>query len=475
MSLSSISFVFGALPIFILIYYISKPQFRIYELLLFSIWFYCVNEINLVGVGYAIGIIAINYLLSVLINHFRGKPVISRICFIAVIVLDAGALFYYKWYGFSLDVIYNITGIYFSRHSIIGVVGISFFTFSLISYVSDVYHKKCSVPKNPVNIYIYILMFPKILMGPIVRYSDISHEIEHSSISAKDIGIGAKRFMIGFCKKTIIADNLAMLVNEINGSFNLFDTTVTALWIGAIGYSLQLFFDFSGYSDMAIGLAQMFGFHFQENFNYPYMCKSFNDFWKRWHISLSRWFRDYIYIPLGGSKCSAMEHIFHLFIVWLLTGMWHGTGYTFITWGLVYFVFLVIEKYLVKPDYLNGIPKAIWRIITLLIVNFNWVLFSHDSITEGLKYCSGMVGLSGHLQLINTNDIRYFREYGIYLAFAVLFSMPIVPWLKKKLLSKPQTKTIATIIISIMYLIAFLWGVSFVLLGFHNPFIYQQF
>lgn len=251
--------------------------------------------------------------------------------------------------------------------------------------------------------------------------------------------------------------------------------SVAALWIGAAAYSLQLFFDFSGYSDMAIGLAQMLGFHLKENFKYPYCCKSVTDFWRRWHISLSEWFRDYVYIPLGGSRRSVCRNILNLLVVWVLTGIWHGTGLAFVAWGLVYFFMLVLERYVIKPQRLGKPLAAVWRVVTLMVVNFNWVLFSHSSLRAGLRYCTRMVGVYGFTEWANMTDVRILREYGVYLLLGIVFSMPAAEAVRGKLGKTLPGQRVLKIVMPVAYLAVFLWGLSFVLLGFHNPFMYQQF
>lgn len=367
MALSSISFVFGALPIFLILYFFSKPQYRIYEILVFSAWFYYVNDPQ--RLKYMIALIIANYLISLAISYNKAR--IGKIAFIIGILGNVGVLFLYKYFSFTVNVINQVGNLQIQTKERGMMVGLSFFIFSLISYLADVYRNDITAPRNPVKFADYILMFPKILMGPIVRYSDIAGSFDELKLQPDDIGTGSKRFLEGFFKKIIVADNLAILVSQVNSSTDYSNITVMSLWIGSIAYSLQLFFDFSGYSDMAIGMARMMGFRFKENFNYPYSCASFTDFWRRWHISLSEWFRDYIYIPLGGSRNTTIRNIINLLIVWLLTGIWHGAGYAFICWGLVYFFMLLIERYIVKPKRLNRCTGLLWRIITLLVVNFN--------------------------------------------------------------------------------------------------------
>ena len=471
MSLSSISFLFGALPIFLLIYFLSKPQYRIYELLLFSGWFYYVNDSR--RLIFLLIIILSNYILSLGITH--TKNVWRKIYLFIGILGNLSVLFLYKYLGFSISILNKFFHTQIQTREYIMMAGLSFFVFALISYLIDIYRKDTQVPSNPIHFANYVLMFPKILMGPIVRYKDIESELKNPVITASDIGSGAKRFMEGFFKKVIIADNLAFLVNELHSLNSYADATVAALWLGSLAYSFQLFFDFSGYSDMAIGLARMLGFHFKENFNYPYICKNFTDFWRRWHISLSEWFRDYIYIPLGGSRKSFVRNLCNPFTVWILTGIWHGAGFNFIVWGLIYFVMLVTERYLVKPKTLGNFNSIVWRIFTLLIVNFNWVLFSHGTLRGGLSYCLGMIGVYHGNPLTSVTDVRLLREYGLYLLLGFIFSMPVGQKLKTRLSNHVTLQKITTIAMPIAYAYIFIWALSFAILGYHSPFMYQQF
>lgn len=473
MSLSSIPFLFGALPIFLLLYYLSKPKFRIYELLAFSAWFYYVNEPD--RLKFIIALILANYVIAICIWYFKQnlKIMLSKSALIVGIVGNTLLLFVYKYLTFTVGVVNASLGSNLVTKDRALLVGQSFFTFAIISYLVDVYTDKCRVQKNVIKFADYILMFPKIIMGPIARYADMENDFESLELKLSDIGMGAKRFMCGFCKKTILADNLALLVSEVNINFS--NNSIVALWIGSIAYSLQLLFDFSGYTDMAIGMAQMLGFHIKENFNYPYCCKSFTDFWRRWHISLSEWFRDYIYIPLGGSRKLFIRNLFNLLIVWVLTGIWHGAGYAFIAWGLVYFLMLVLERYIIKPNRLGMVGSILWRIVTLLIINFNWVLFSHEGLKTGLNYCLQMIGLYHKNDLMVATDIRLLREYGLYLLLGIVFTTPIAKLLEFKVESENRLKSISAIVIPILYLLALMWGMSFVMLGFHNPFMYQQF
>ena len=450
-------------------FYFTQPKLRLYIVLAFSVAFFCFNNSDPKSIWLMLLLLAANYFLSVGIN--RTKTKLRKTLLILGILGNVSVLIIYKYTGFLGEII----GKELPLSPQIMMVGISFTTFTMISYLVDVYMEKTEVPGNPAKFACYGLLFPKILMGPIVRYNDYDKDLEPHSIGIDDVGNGAKLFMAGFVKKVLIADSLYPLINQVNSIAEPGkNATVISLWLGAIAYSLQLFFDFSGYSDMAIGLARMLGFKFKKNFDHPYACNSFTDFWRRWHISLSEWFRDYIYIPMGGSQCSKGRNIFNLFVVWLLTGIWHGAGYGFIVWGLVFFVMLVIEKYIVRPKNLKRIPAFLWRIFTLLIINFNWVIFSHGKLRDGIEYCLGMVGFYNNVFVART-DVRLLREFGIFLILGILFSIPIEKLITKKIDGKAGITNVMTIALPILYTVAFIWALSYALLGFHNPFLYQQF
>ena len=470
MNLSNIFFLFGVFNFFVLVYYVSKPKFRIYELLVFSLWFYYVNDPG--HMKYVLGLVILNYIISLAISH--TSKWIRKISIVLAIIIDLGILFIYKYLAFSISVINDFFGTSLECKNRIMVVGLSFLTFTLISYLVDVYYNRVSAPKNPIKFLVHILMFPRILMGPITRYYESSPTLDNSVLNPEDIGFGSKQFMAGMFKKIILADNLALLVNLVNETTDYSSVSICTLWLGSIAYSLQLFFDFSGYSDMAIGLARMLGYKFRANFNYPYCCNSFTDFWRRWHISLSLWFRDYIYIPLGGSRKSILRNIFNLLIVWILTGVWHGAGYNFIAWGIIYFVMLIIEKYIVKPNALNKTFRIIWRIFTLIIINFNWVLFSHASFIKGISYLYGMIGGYNNVPF-SAFDVRLLREYGIYLLLGAIFSVPIQQYIEDKANKNKFASNITEIAFPMLYALLFIWALSFSILATHNPFLYQNF
>lgn len=472
MTLSDLIFVFGFFPIYFAFYYLSQNKYRKYVLMVGSIFFYYVSD------SQHMWVIALMTIFTYVIAKFiDSRPEHKKVYMWLGVIGNLLPLFLYRYLDFSVA---SLFGLFQSENvwqmNIAGIpLGISFITFSVISYICDVYNDKIKAEKNFISVVAYIWMFPKIIMGPIERYSDIRTSFDNPELNITNALCGIKRFIVGFCKKIIIADNLAIIVKQI---FTLDDPTIAStpmLWLGAVCFSLELFYDFAGYSDMAIGMASIFGFKFKENFDYPYISKSITEFWRRWHISLSSWFRDYVYIPLGGSRMSAVRNILNLFAVWLLTGIWHGVGYKFIFWGLVYFVMLLIERYVLKLKKQKNIAiKVIWTIITLLVINFNWVIFNAQSLKIGIKYCLSMVGYYGINNSISPNFIKDIREYGVYIVMAVVFSTPIVPFIQKKL-SVRDKHGVISIIETLGYVIAFMWAVSFILLGAHSPFLYQKF
>ena len=471
MVFSSLIFTYMFLPIVLILYYLSKDKYRNYILLAASLYFYSYGEPKFVYV--MIGSILGNYLMAILVDKFRGKK-LSTVCMIADAVMNIGILFIYKYLDFGIS-IFNV--LFRTNINIVGIVlpiGISFFTFQALSYVIDVYRGTVKVQKNPLFVALYISFFPQLIAGPIVRYSTIEKQITNRQCTLEGFSQGGRRFLIGFSKKVILANNLSVIATEIF-SMDVRTTNPLMLWLGSLCFSLQIFYDFAGYSDMAIGLGRMFGFTFLENFDYPYISKSVTEFWRRWHMSLGQWFRDYVYIPLGGSRASVVKHIFNMFVVWLLTGIWHGANYTFILWGLGYFVLLVIEKYVVKPDNRTKLfTSVVWRLFTFAAVNFGWVIFNSATWKDGIRFCLAMVGRYSVKPVIDVAMLRYLREYGFFILAGIMFATPIMKWIDEKT-ENSKVSYIKAIVSPVVCGIVFLWAVSYIILGAHNPFIYFNF
>ena len=476
MVFSSLLFTFFFLPLVLFIYFISKNDFRNYILLGASLLFYSYGEPQFVFI--MIASIILNYVLALLIDNGRktNNILLPRVFLIVDIVINIGILFVFKYLDFSVSFINKLFGSNIDMFGIALPIGISFFTFQALSYVIDVYRGTVDVQKNPFYLALYISFFPQLIAGPIVRYSTIEEQITNRKCTLTDFSEGIRRFFLGFCKKVILANNLSVISLEIFEIDQISAVNPLVLWLGAISYSLQIFYDFSGYSDMAIGLGRMFGFKFEENFDHPYISKSITEFWRRWHISLGRWFRDYVYIPLGGSKVSVPRHLLNMFIVWTLTGIWHGADYTFIVWGLWYFLLLVIEKYIVKPEKRkNFIIRLIWQVITLICVNFGWVIFNSANLSSGIQYCMAM---AGYFKVPITADpyfISCMREYGIFIISGIIFSTPIANVVSNVFAKHKALCTAQSVVTPVCYGILFLWSVSFLILGVHNPFIYFNF
>ena len=480
MVFSSLLFTFFFLPVVLILHYLAKPAYRNYLLLAASLLFYAYGEPVFVAV--MIAMILINYGFALFIDRVKEKASSARVLLWLCVFTDIGLLFVYKYLGFTYSILNRL--FHTSLYSDIALpIGISFFTFQAMSYVIDVYRGTTGVQKNPFYVALYISFFPQLIAGPIVRYNTIAEQIEHRTCTPEKFADGARRFLLGFCKKVILANNLSVISAQV---FSLTDVrgavTTPMLWLGAIAYTLQIYYDFSGYSDMAIGLGKLFGFRFEENFNYPYICSSITDFWRRWHISLSTWFRDYVYIPLGGSRVQLPRQILNLFVVWLLTGIWHGANWTFIAWGLWYFVLLVIEKLLVKPDDKPLVFRLLWRIVSLVCVVLAWVMFNSGAFSVGLNYCRGMFGFyetlppGAEAPQACMPLVYYLREYGAYLVMGILFATPVMPYLAKKIDGTGAgLKNLRGILSPFAYGFVFLWAVSFLILGVHNPFIYFNF
>ena len=473
MVFSSVSFTFLFLPIVLLLSFLFKGKASNFILLIASLIFYAIGEPKAV----------LLMLFSIVINYLAGLIVSGKkVVLVADIVVNLGILYYFKYLDYTIEVFNLFTGSRIQILNIVLPIGISFFTFQAMSYVIDVYRGDAQVEKNILNVGLYISFFPQLVAGPIVRYNTIAEQIRSRTRSLEKFGEGVKRFLVGFAKKVLLANNLALVADQAfrfgEASEQLKTMPIALAWLGSIAFSLQIYFDFSGYSDMAIGLGRMFGFEFQENFNYPYSAKSITDFWRRWHISLSQWFRDYVYIPLGGSRNGSGRQVFNLFVVWALTGLWHGANVTFVAWGLMYFVMLILEKMLVKPSTRGKALRVCWQILTLLIVNFGWILFNIESFDKALAFMGSMFGLY-HNAISGPLVIGLLRDYWFFMFFGIVFSIPVIPkllgWITDALADKKWAQLVQELLTTAILMTLFLWSVSYLVTGAHNPFIYFNF
>ena len=390
MVFSSTIFLCVYLPLVLLGYYICPKKGRNLFLLIVSLVFYAWGEPKYVFL--MIFSILVNYIFGRLMDKNRGRQKRMKLMLVLSVVIDLGLLSVFKYTDFIITNVNAIFGASFDLLNIALPIGISFYTFQAMSYTIDVYRNDVRVQKNLIDFGMYITMFPQLIAGPIVRYADVQDQLAERSVTTADFSEGVMRFVVGLGKKVLLANQMGAVWSEIYALGG--DVSALMAWTGAIAYTFQIYFDFSGYSDMAIGLGRMFGFKFPENFRYPYQSVSITDFWRRWHITLSTWFKEYLYIPLGGNRCGLARQALNLLIVWSLTGFWHGAGWNFVMWGLYYFVILFIEKlFLLKA--LDKLPKLFRHVYALLLIVIGWVIFASDDVSVLLPYLGSMFGANG--------------------------------------------------------------------------------
>jgi len=464
MLFSSATFIFVFLPLVLLFYYTIFRKSRKWQnifLTLSSLFFYAWGEPWFVII--MMGSIFVNWGFGLLVDKKRNHKTV-KIILACMVVMNLGVMFIFKYLSFSIKNINSIFGNLLPNISIALPIGISFFTFQAMSYVIDVYRKKGDAQKNPLNVALYIAFFPQLIAGPIVRYETIAEQIKYRKENFNDFSDGLCRFVVGLGKKVLIANSIAVVADR---AFAADERSILLAWLGALAYTFQIFFDFSGYSDMAIGLGKMFGFSFLENFDFPYKSKSITEFWRRWHISLGTWFRDYLYFPLGGSKVKTKRRlVFNLFVVWLLTGLWHGANWTFIIWGLMYFALITLEK-------LTGFDKKLKNfayVYTLLFVIIGWVLFRADSVYEAFKYMGNMFGI-GSVGFAGKTFVFWLSEYSYVFIFAIILSFPVGKLISDKFSNYKLFKIAYPILMTILLLITIMSVVS----SGYSPFIYFNF
>ena len=461
MVFSSIAFLFYFLPITLALYYVLPKRCRNFVLLIASLVFYAYGEPTYVLI--MILSITFSYIYGLLIDKFRKH---SKIFLALSVCTSIGLLIYFKYTNFIIE---NINLWLLNKVDFINVVlpiGISFYTFQMLTYTVDLYKGNVKVQKNIFKLGLYITLFPQLIAGPIVRYQTIEEQLESRSHSFDKFALGVRRFVIGLGKKVLIANLLGELVQVFLSSN---DKSVLFYWIYGISVTLQIYFDFSGYSDMAIGLGKMFGFDFLENFNYPYIAKSVTDFWRRWHISLSSFFRDYVYIPLGGNRVSKIKWFRNILIVWMLTGIWHGAAWNFIIWGLYFGLILVLEK-VFFGKYLEKIPSVFSRIYVLLTVIISFIIFSGESSKQIFENLGGLIGYKD-IPLVSQESIYYFKSYFVILIIGIIGSTPIM----KNAFSKEKMAKFVNIVESIFLIFILLLSTSYIVDGSFNPFLYFRF
>ncbi len=462
MVFTSFSFIYYFLPLLLICYFVVPKKFRNIILLMFSVLFYFYGEPKYILL--MLIEVLISYVVGLLIDKYKSKNILIIGIFIHVLLFGI-----FKYFNF---VIINANNLFHSNLNLLNVVlpiGISFYTFQIISYEIDVYNKKVNVQSNILKYFLYVFLFPQLIAGPIVRYQDVNKAIDNRNVTFEMFANGLRRFIIGLSKKVIIANNLGELCNIY---LNLGDKSILFTWIFAISYMLQIYFDFSGYSDIAIGLGKMLGFNFPENFNYPYMAKSITDFWRRWHMTLSSWFRDYVYIPLGGNKKGVLKQIRNILIVWSLTGLWHGASWNFIVWGLYFGILLILEKFILKK-YFSNVPKFIKGIYTLFLVMISFVIFQGDSLSSAFNIIKGLFGLNGEL-FINNVTLYYLKGYVLFIVLGVIGSTNYVKNLVIKI-SNGKGKKIINILEPIYLLILLIIVTMYLIDSSYNPFLYFRF
>ncbi len=469
MIFSSLFFLFVFLPLTLLVYLFVPKKAKNIVLLISSLIFYAWGEP--VYILLMVFSIIYNYISGMEIDFYRrrGNTAQLRLIFWLAVGVNLGILGFFKYYGFLLENLNRILPFTIKYTPLALPIGISFYTFQTLSYIIDVYRGDVDVQRNPINFGLYISMFPQLIAGPIVRYSDIEAQLTDRKVTFEGFGQGVKFFVKGLAKKVLLANNIGMAYTAIS-ALPADKFSALAAWIGAVAYTFQIYFDFSGYSDMAIGLGKMFGFTFMMNFDHPYISSSITEFWRRWHISLSTWFREYVYIPLGGNREGTAKAIRNLFIVWTLTGFWHGAAWNFVVWGLYYGVLLVLEKYVLHPV-IERLPGAVRHIYALFFVVIGWVIFAAPSLSSAVHYIHVMFG--GGTAADGSAGVYYLYNYLIILILCALCSGPgVTASLNRCIVARERRKRIFVIA---LYIAAFICSIAFLVNATYNPFLYFRF
>ena len=466
MIFSSILFLFRFLPVVLILYFISPKNGRNLVLFIVSLIFYGWDK-----PAYILLMLfstVLDYSVGRLIEYSRkkGSDIGAKLSLLCSVVVNLGLLGFFKYSDFCIDTVNSIFGTSISNLELTLPIGISFYTFQTLSYSIDVYRGRVDAQHNIITFGAYISMFPQLIAGPIVQYKTVARELNSRTITTDDFAYGIKRFMLGLSKKVLIANTVGEMFSDIAQTTTGL-TTATA-WLGVIAFTLQIYFDFSGYSDMAIGLGRMFGFKFNENFIYPYESKSITEFWRRWHISLGAFFREYLYIPLGGNRKGAARQILNLFIVWALTGLWHGASWNFVIWGLYYFVLLVIEKFFLKK-YLDKAPAFVGHFYTMAFVIIGWAIFAYPDMADGGYFVSVLLGRAS---FADGNTLYYLANYAAVIALGVIFSTQLPKKLYNKIITTDRAKTATQIVFTVA---AFAVCVAFLVSDSYNPFLYFRF
>ena len=471
MVFSSIPFLFRFLPIFMILYFAAPRRMKNVILFLGSLIFYAWGE----------PVYVLLMLFSTLSDYLHGRMIgscrsrtIARGLLISSVVINLGILCFFKYSDFLIGSINQLLGSSIPLLELPLPIGISFYTFQTMSYTIDCYRGEAKVQKNILDFGVYVTMFPQLIAGPIVKYRDVQDQLYERKPDLTAISRGCCRFVIGLDKKVLLANNLGLLWTDISGR-NPETVTVLGAWLGVLAFAFQIYFDFSGYSDMAIGLGSILGFHFPENFNYPYVASSITDFWRRWHISLSSWFREYVYIPLGGNRRGLPRQLLNILIVWMLTGIWHGAGWNFMLWGLWFALWLILEK-LALGRILKALPSMVGRLYAWLIVLVGWVFFAIESGRGALNYLLVMFGQTA-AGLYDDVTLFILLEYRVLLIAAAVASTPLVHWLVEKIFSSGGSGTVVCrrVLEKLVPALLLLASIAYIVEASYNPFLYFRF
>ena len=466
MLFSSVPFLFYFLPAALILYFLVPGRLKNFILLLASLFFYAWGEPKYVLL--MLVSIVQGYLFGLLVEKHRGEKA-SKLFLALSVLVSLGLLGYFKYADFFLSSVNAVTGLSLPLLKLSLPIGISFYTFQVLSYVIDVYRGETAAQKSFIDLAAYVSLFPQLIAGPIVRYSDVAGQLRDRTHSVSAAAEGVRRFTVGFAKKVLLANQFGALASAYKQTQ---DASVLFVWLCALAFLLQVYFDFSGYSDMAIGLGRILGFRFPENFNYPYISASITEFWRRWHISLGSWFRDYLYIPLGGSRKGKARQLLNILIVWLATGLWHGAAWTFVLWGLWFAVLLLIEKLWLLP--LLERRRVLAHVYTLFFVTLGFVLFDADSAAQALSRIGAMLGAGG-LPLSSAQAVYYLKSYGPLLLFGILCATPLPKKALSALREKRGAKSVLDVLEPIALLVPLLIGTAFLVDGSFNPFLYFRF
>lgn len=468
MVFSSVTFLLGFLPLVLLGYYMMPKKARNCFLFLVSLIFYAWGEPIYVILMLVSTLADYSFALYAYRHNQRGERKKARRAVYATVLFNLGALCFFKYTDFILETVNQLMGLQLPLLHLPLPIGISFYSFQTMSYTIDVYRGDAEPQKNPLDLGAYVALFPQLIAGPIVRYSTIAEQLNHRSETLDKLSDGMCRFVIGLGKKVLIANQVGIVFTKLSQT-PIGNLSVAGAWLGAFAFMLQIYFDFSGYSDMAIGLGKMFGFDFLENFRYPYIARSITDFWRRWHISLSSWFRDYVYIPLGGNRGSKFQRYRNLFVVWLLTGIWHGASWNYVLWGLYYAVLLMIEKAFLGK-LIDRLPALFQHVYTLLFVLIGWVIFSLEDLGVLGYWLKTMFGF-GNAALVNDSALFYLKNYAFSLITGILAAFP---WWKGWLARWEKNQWVQ-ILQGVLWIGLFVVCLAFLVSDTYNPFLYFRF